>query len=167
MRRMWAMAAAVAAVVGANGAAAAPLQDGPLGRFVGDWTVTGTTRGRPAATGAEVRPVFGGAFLELHVKDPAGRSPYEARVFFGQDAKGALVVHWLDATGGETSRTLGSGEVRGDAAVFRFPYPDGEFRDRLEYDRAHDRWRLLIVTGPEAQPKVFSDWVFERATPER
>jgi len=145
-------------------AVAAPLADGVLGRFVGSWAVTGTTRGKPTVTGAEVSPQFGGAFLELHIKDPAGKLPYEARVFLGEAGDGTIVAHWLDATGGETSRTLGSGRIVGDRVELSFPYPKGEFRDRLEYDRTRDRWRLLIETGPKDRPATFSDWFFERAT---
>ena len=147
----------------ATSAAAAPVTDGVLGRFVGDWTVSGTTRGKPAATAAQVRSEFGGAFVELHVKDPAGRSPYEARVFFGQADDGALVAHWLDATGGEMSRTLGRGQAAADRVDLVFAYPEGEMRNRLIYDRAHDRWRMLIEMGPKDQPRVFSDWYFDRA----
>lgn len=144
-------------------AQAAPLTAGALGRFVGTWAVTGETRGRPTETGAEVREAFGGAFLELHIKDPSGRSPYEARVFFGQDEAGGLVIHWLDATGGATSKTLGAGRVTAEGAAFAFPYPDGVFRDRLTYDAGRDTWRLLIQTGPENAPETFSDWTFRRA----
>jgi hypothetical protein len=141
---------------------AASLTDGILGQFVGNWTISGFTLGKPADTGAEVKPAFGGAFIEMHVQDPTGRSHYEARVFFGEDSKGGLVVHWLDATGGEPSRTLGSGKIAGDHITLYFPYPDGPFRDRLDYDRAHDRWRLLIEMGPKDHPQTFSDWYFAR-----
>ena len=144
--------------------AAAPLTDSVLGRFVGTWAITGTTRGKATVTGAEVRPQFGGAFVELHIKDPAGKVPYEARVFLGEAKDGSIVAHWLDGTGGETSRTLGHGRIIGDRVELNFPYPEGEFRDRLEYDRARDRWRLFIEMGPKDQPKTFSDWYFERTT---
>jgi hypothetical protein len=158
--RSWALAGALAL---AGPALAAPKPtDGVLAHFVGRWRISGVTLGKPAATGAEVEPRFGGAFLELHIKDPAGRDPYEAQVYFGSDAAGQLVVHWLDATGGETSRTLGRGRAEGDLVTLDFPYPDGDFRDRLTYDAAHDRWRLYIETGPAEHPRVFSDWTFER-----
>jgi len=142
--------------------AAAPLIDSVLRRFVGSWTISGTTRGKATASAAEVRPQFGGAFLELHIKDPTGKLPYEARVFLGEAKDGTIVAHWLDGTGGETSRTLGSGRIVGDRVELTFPYPEGEFRDRLEYDRVRDRWRLFIEMGPPDQPKTFSDWYFER-----
>ena len=95
---------------------------------------------------------------------PSGKLPYEARVFLGEAKDGSFVAHWLDATGGETSRTLGSGRIIGDRVELNFPYQEGEFRDRLEYDRARDRWRLLIERRPKDQPKTFSDWDFERAS---
>jgi hypothetical protein len=153
---------ALGLVLWAAPAWAAPPAWGVLDRFVGIWAVTGTTLGHPADTGAEVRPAFGGAFLELHVKDPKAKDAYEARVFFGQDAGGRVVVHWLDRTGGEYSRTLGAGQLTPDGARLVFPYPDGDFRDALTYDPAHDRWRLLIETGPKDKPQVFSDWWFDR-----
>jgi len=171
-RRGAVLALVLAAVVGvgmvsSRPAYAAPLTEGPLGPFVGDWTISGTTRGKAITTGAEVRPVFGGAFLEMHIKDPAGAAPYEARVFIGRNDKGRLIVHWLDATGGETSQTVGMGDLTADGAKLGFPYPGNEFRDRLDYDRAHDRWRLIIEMGPPSHPQVFSDWDFDRVKPRR
>lgn len=146
-------------------AMAAPLTEGILGNFIGSWAISGKIRGEDTANSAEVRPQFNGAFIELHIKDPAGRSPYEARVFLGEAADGAIVAHWLDGTGGGSSRTLGHGRVVGDTIELRFSYPEGELRDRLEYDRTRDRWRLYIEMGPEDQPKVFADWHFDRAKP--
>jgi len=151
-----------AALLAGPAARADPPTLGVLGKFIGDWTITGVTQGRPTQTGAQVRGAFGGAFLEMHIKDPGERSPYEARVFFGEDAKGGLIVHWLDATGGETSRTLGTGEVHGDHVTLTFPYPDNEFRDHLDYDRATDRWRLVIEMGPPDHAQPFCDWTFDR-----
>ncbi|MEW5685144.1 MAG: hypothetical protein AB1942_09510 [Pseudomonadota bacterium] len=143
-------------------ALAASASDGVLGRFVGTWAVSGTTRGEPTATAAEVSARFGGAFVEMHVADPTGKNDYEARVFFGQAEDGAVVVHWLDATGGGTSRTLGAGRIVGDHVDMTFAYPQGEMRNRLDYDRAGDRWRMRIETGPKDKPSLFSDWVFVR-----
>jgi len=170
-RRMKARAALIAvlfaaSMAAAQAASAASPTLGVLGHLIGDWTITGVTRGRPTLTAAQVRDVFGGAFLEMHIKDPADRSPYEARVFFGEDAQGALVVHWLDATGGETSRTLGTGSIKGDHVALTFPYPDGEFRDRLDYDRVGDRWRLVIEMGPKDHTELFCDWSFDRTSPQ-
>lgn len=163
MRLAAAAGCLLAAAAGPLAAAPSPAV-GVLGRFIGDWTVTGVTQGRPTLTGAQVRPAFDGAFLELHIKDPAGRAPYEARVFFGEDDAGALVVHWIDGTGGETSRTLGTGSMKGDHVDLTFPYPGDTFRDRLDYDRAADRWRLVIEHGPKDHPLPFCDWSFDRAS---
>ena len=152
---------ALAGLVARSARATVP-GEGLLSHLIGEWDVTGQTRGRATATGAVVSRLFGGLFIELLIKDPTGRSPYEARVFFGMDVKGGLVVHWLDATGGESSKTLGFGRLEADAAVFSFAYPDGTFRDRLSYDAGADTWRLRIETGDEASPVVFSDWRFTR-----
>lgn len=145
-----------------NTAAAASVTDGVLGRFIGRWAVSGTTRGEPTTTAAEVKAQFGGAFVELHVADPSGRNDYEARVFFGRTDDGAVVVHWLDGTGGASSRTLGAGTAVGDRVDLTFAYPDGEMRNRLDYDRATDRWRMRIEMGPRDKPSLFSDWIFVR-----
>ena len=158
-----ALAAVLIAVAG-DACQAAPVGPGSVfDRLVGTWTVDGTTRGRPTSTGAEARSELGGTFTELHIKDPRGVDRYEARVFFGKQENGELVVHWLDGTGGETSRTLGSGAVNGDVVTITFAYPDGTFRDTFAYDRINDRWRLLILTGPRDHPRTFSDWRFDRA----
>lgn len=143
-----------------------PVTSGVLGQLIGDWTITGVTRGQMTQTGAQVRSEFGGAFLEMHIFDPDKRSQYEARVFIGEDARGALVAHWLDGTGGETSRTLGVGAVKGNHVTLTFPYPGNEFRDRLDYDRAKDRWRLVIEMGPRDHAQLFSDWTFDRVRPQ-
>jgi hypothetical protein len=162
MRLAMSLAVFVIIVVTRPSAAEPAITGSVLSRFVGSWTVTGTTMGKPTVTAARVLAEFGGAFLELHVKDPSGKSTYEARVFFGREKDGSLIVHWLDATGGETSRTLGTGRIDGDLVTLNFPYPDGMFRDRLSYDRAHDRWRLWIEMGPTDNPETFSDWDFSR-----
>jgi len=162
VRVMLAGALLAGLLIAAETASAESPSLGVLGHLIGDWTITGVTRGRPTLTAAQVRDVFGGAFLEMDIKDPSGQSPYDAWVFIGEDAGGALVVHWLDATGGETSRTLGSGTIKGNHVSLTFPYPDGEFRDRLDYDRQGDRWRLIIETGPKEQAQTFCDWSFDR-----
>ena len=146
----------------ASALAAPKPTDGVLGHFVGTWSITGTTLGKPTVTSAEVQPEFDGSFLELHIKDPTAPIGYEARVFFGSDSSGRLVVHWIDGSGGETSRTLGRGQIQGNLVTMDFPYPDGAFRDRLTYDSAKDSWRLYIESGPIDHPQVFSDWIFKR-----
>ena len=161
-RRALAGVLLAASMAAARTAFAASPSLGVLGHLIGDWTITGVTRGRPILSAAQVRDAFGGAFMEMHIKDSSDRSPYEARVFIGEDAQGALVVHWLDATGGETSRTLGTGTIKGDHVTLTFPYPDAEFRDRLDYDHVTDRWRLVIEMGPKGHAQPFCDWSFDR-----
>ncbi len=142
---------------------AAPVGPGSVfDRLAGTWTVSGTTMGKPTRTSADARSEFNGTFTELHIKDPRGVDHYEARVFFGKAENGKLVVHWLDGTGGETSRTLGSGDVTGDVVTMTFAYPEGTFRDTFTYDRIKDRWRLLILMGSTNHPRTFSDWYFDR-----
>lgn len=160
MYKAWFLALGLLAAPHAAGAAT--VADGVLGRFVGTWAINGTTRGEPTTTAASVTTQFGGAFVELHVADPSGKNDYEARVFFGQGDDGAVVVHWLDGTGGGSSRTLGGGRVVGDRLDLTFAYPEGEMRNRLDYDRATDRWRMRIEMGSKDKPSLFSDWTFVR-----
>ena len=148
----------------AAAAQAPPLTGGAFEHLIGDWVITGVTRGKPTQTGAEVRSVFGGAFLEMHITDPDKRSPYEARVFIGEDAQGGLIVHWLDGTGGDTSRTVGTGTIKGNHITLKFPYPGAEFRDHLDYDRVKDRWRLVIDMGPPNHVEEFCNWAFDRVS---
>lgn len=163
MRQCLAFAMALTTAVSSLGHATPASSGDLLDHLAGTWVVSGTTLGKPISTGADAHSEFGGKFTELHIKDPRSVDRYEARVFFGKANNGSLVVHWLDGTGGETSRTLGSGSINGDVVTMTFPYPDGVFRDTFTYDRAEDRWRLLILMGPSDHPKVFSDWYFNRA----
>ena len=69
----------------------APLKhitDGVLGHFIGTWSISGTTLGKPTTTGAQIQEDFNGSFLEVHIRDPAGKDWYEARVFFGEKQDG-------------------------------------------------------------------------------
>ena len=141
--------------------AAPPVADGALAHLVGNWKVNGTTMGKPTSTRAEVRSELGGAFLAMHIKDPTGKDPYEALVFFGWLRDGGILVHWLDVSGGETSRTLGTGRVDRNEVKLNFPYPKDALRDSLTYDSQHDRWRLFIKDGPTHHQSIYSDWTLE------
>ena len=166
LRRVVPVACLFAAV--SMSAQTAPTQEqnitqGVFGHLLGEWDISGSTLGKPTRTGAQVQPNCGGTFFELHIKDPARRDQYQARVFLGQKQDGRLVIHWLDRTGADTSQSLGTGKVSGDVVTMTFPYPEREFRDIFTYEPASDHWRLLIQTGPVDHPKVFSDWYFVRS----
>ena len=166
MRILGIVTALLLAVCGSL-AAAAPLRESSLDRFVGEWTIAGVTQGEATTGRARGTWMFDSRFFLLDIEGPEGPDRYQAHVYFGEDGEGRLTVHWLDVTGGETARTLGTGRVDGYLVTLSFPYPDGEFRDRIEYDPASDRWRILATTGPEASPVVFADWTFTRAVEAR
>lgn len=42
--------------------------------------------------------------------------------------------------GAKFSETLGHGQSTGDAMLFRSNYPEGQFQNKLTYDRSCDRW---------------------------
>jgi hypothetical protein len=160
---MRAVAAALLAVACSHPAiAGTTLQASVLDKLTGDWIAQGPLLGKPVCDAARARWVLDGQFLELSFNSKMPGRPYQAMIFIGQDGP-ALSVHWLDVFGGTFAKVLGAGELDKDGASLTFPYPDGAFRDRLSYDRPHDRWRLLIQTGSGAKTQVLSDWMFTRA----
>jgi hypothetical protein len=133
-------------------AASAPLAaqtpaatDSLLQRFVGQWAMAGTVRGRPASYTLDVSRVLQGKYVELHMTDVHVPPGYEARAFLGADTSGAgVIAHWLDDFGAAYSVPTATGAARGDTLVLDFPYPSGAFRDTFVYDRAHDRWDMRL-----------------------
>jgi len=70
-------------------------------------------------------------FLQLHMKDSALPSRYEAIVLIGfVHASGEYVAHWIDTFGGKFS-AVGKGRRTGNSVEFRFEYPDGPFFNTL------------------------------------
>jgi hypothetical protein len=105
-----------------------------LDRLAGTWEMTGTVHGTGVRYSLEVEPVLGGRFLKLHMRDRGEPSKYEAIVFLGRDEKTShLSAHWLDVFGPGPAATLGTGELRGEAIVLDFPYPDGAFKTFADY----------------------------------
>lgn len=167
--RLWRMVSAVSLLFGSLSASAqaAPQQDqkitrGVFSRLIGDWNVTGSTLGRPTITGADVHAEFGGAFIEVHIKDPAGKDQYEARIFFGQNKMVAWSFTGWTRLALTHHRHWERAKLRGNVVTIAFPYPEGQFRDTFTYEPASDRWRLFIQMGPADHPKIFSDWYFVR-----
>jgi hypothetical protein len=133
-------------------AASAPLAaqtpaatDSLLERFVGQWAMAGTVRGRPATYALDVTRVLQGKYVELHMTDVHLPPGYEARAFLGADTAGTgVIAHWLDNFGAAYSVPTATGAARGDTLVLNFPYPTGAFRDSFVYDRARDRWDMRL-----------------------
>lgn len=133
-------------------AASAPLAgqtpastDSLLERFVGQWAMAGTVRGRAATYALDVSRVLQGKFVELHMTDVHLPPGYEARAFLGADTAGTgVIAHWLDNFGAAYSVPTATGAARGDTLVLNFPYATGAFRDTFVYDRTHDRWDMRL-----------------------
>ena len=122
--------------------------DSLIARLVGRWEMRGEVRGRPAVYDAVAQWTLGHRYLELHMRDRAAASPYEARVFIGSDtAKGRVLVHWLDNTGAAFSVPAGIGVVSGDTLRFEFAYSDGPFRDTFIYRRRTNEWSMVLERG--------------------
>jgi hypothetical protein len=125
--------------------------DSLLDRLVGRWRMSGLVRGRPAVYQLTAERVLAGRFVELHMKDVASPSQYEARVFIGRDTVANHVfVHWLDNFGAAYSVPFGSGTVAGDSIVFQIPYPENPFRDTFIYRRAEKSWHFALESGDGA-----------------
>jgi hypothetical protein len=119
--------------------------DSLLSRMEGQWLMTGTVRGKPAAYRLDVQRVLRGRFIELHMVDMGQPSAYEARVFVGVDsAKAQYIAHWLDNSGAGYSIPHATGQARGDTIHVVFPYPEGAFSDTFVYDPAADAWHFRL-----------------------
>jgi hypothetical protein len=132
-----------------NGQAEPSVTPDPLlGRLVGQWTMTGTVRERPATYRLDVTWVLQQRFIELHMQDVKHMPPlYEARVFIGADTLlSHYIAHWLDNFGAAYSVPPATGTARGDTLTLDFPYPVGAFHDTFVYDRATDTWRTDLLT---------------------
>jgi hypothetical protein len=132
-----------------------------LERFIGQWTMTGTVRARPATYRLEGRWVLQHRFVELHMEDVVHTPPrYEARVFIGPDTvPGRLVGHWLDNFGAAFSVLPATGVAEGDSLTLDFPYRDGAFHDTFVYDPAMDTWTIrLDAADGTGRWKRFADY---------
>lgn len=136
----------IAAVASVPLAAQTPAStDSLLERFVGQWAMAGTVRGRPATYALDVSRVLQGRYVELHMTDVHLPPGYEARAFLGADTAGTgVIAHWLDNFGAAYSVPTATGAARGDTLVLNFPYATGAFRDTFVYDRTHDRWDMRL-----------------------
>ncbi|HEV8235771.1 MAG TPA: hypothetical protein VGP84_14275 [Gemmatimonadaceae bacterium] len=156
--------------LGASAATAQPSEVAPnpansvIARLVGRWEMRGEVRGRPAVYDAVGQWTLGRGYVELHMRDRAAASPYEARVFIGSDtAKGRVVVHWLDNTGAAFSVPAGVGAASGDTLRFEFAYSDAPFRDTFIYGRRTNEWSMILETGDgRGEWRPFATYVARR-----
>ncbi len=107
--------------------------------------MAGTLGGKPVRYFADGQRVLQGGFMKLHMIDAGSRSPYEADVFIGFDAKANdYIAHWLDRFGAPGARVVAQGERQGQKLVLIFPYEDGAFRDTFTWQPESRSWTLLL-----------------------
>src|SRR5213592_1039505 len=141
---------ALALVVSAgmsSGAERTKFQDTLLDNLVGDWHVERKFgSGRTAENTLHAEWVLDHQFLELHYRDVATPSKYEAMVFIGYDAgEQHYICHWIDNFGGQFS-ALGHGRIDSEkrSIEFTFNYKDGPFTNRFSFDPQTRIWTSLM-----------------------
>lgn len=122
-----------AAILAPTSTSAQQPVDGPGGRFDDDllsklegaWLITRQMHARTEQNTLNVTWELSHQFLQLHMKDTAIPSRYEAIVLIGFiHASGEYVAHWTDTFGGMYS-AIGKGKRLGNSVEFRFEYPTG------------------------------------------
>ena len=165
MRLITAILAGLLAATSAHAADSAeirPERPALLQALDGHWAMVGDVMGKPVEYDMEAFPTLQGMFTELHMNDVQRPSQYEARVFIGVD-KGQVIAHWMDSFGARYSVPHGSGQVGDDSIVFNIPYPSGEFRDTLTYDRDRGTWSLAIEAAkPDGSWAHFAAYEMKR-----
>jgi len=143
-----------------------PFQDSLLDNIVGDWRVERRfASGRTAENTLHAELVLNHQFLELHYRDVATPSKYEAMVFVGYDnASERYVAHWIDVFGGRFSETLGYGKLEeGNRAIrFVFEYPGGPFQNTFTFDPKTKNWSSSMRQKEKEQWSIFAEDKFIR-----
>lgn len=143
----------------------AKFQDALLDNLVGDWHVERKFgSGRTGENTVHAEWVLDHQFLELHYRDIATPSKYEAMVFIGYDAGDQrYVCHWIDNFGGEFS-ALGSGKIDEErhSIKFTFNFKDGPFTNGFSFDPATKTWTSLMRQKDKGEWKLFAE---DRFTP--
>ncbi len=152
------------AAAAVHAAEPARSQDRFLARLVGPWEFVGSVRGEAVRYAGAGQWVLDGAWLRLDMRYVARPSAYEAQVFIGYDAKaGDYVAHWLDRFGAAGARVVGTGRLKNDGLELRFPYSDGEFRDRITLARDNSSGTLLLeVKAPDGTWQTFAKYAMRR-----
>lgn len=161
--------AATPAATATEPACAKDARPGLLKALDGRWVMQGDVQGEPVTYALEVGPRLQCAFTELHMRDVAVPSQYEARVYVAADAADAsVIVHWLDSFGGRASIPHGVGRIDGRTIEFTVPYPGEPFRDVLTLDAAAGTWTFVIEAGqPDGTWRHFARYTLRRELPAR
>jgi hypothetical protein len=121
------------------------VSDALLDKLAGDWKVVRTFPNRTEQNTVHAEWVLNHQFLEVHYRDAATPTKYEAMVFIGYDnTSERYVAHWIDVFGGRFSETLGYGTRNGNAIRFTFEYPDGPFHNTYTFDQKAGTWTSLM-----------------------
>ena len=139
-----------------------------LEKMTGTWNVEGNVRTSPAHHVITAEWILNKQFLRLHEltspNAPASEKPYDALWFIGyDDVSERYVIHLLDVFGPRYSETLGYGTQKGNAIAFIFEYPDGPFRNTMEYRPESDSWHWVLQDKDKGQWRLFADFKLTRA----
>jgi hypothetical protein len=134
------------------------LDDPLLQNLVGSWTVTRKIRGTIARNTLEAEWVLQHQFVQLHMKDVATPSEYEALVLIGFDGSTRrYVAHWCDNFGAQYSG-VGYGTRRGGVIEFVFNYADGPFHNTFTWDAESRTWTFLMeAEGKDGKRTFFAE----------
>ena len=159
MHRRYFLQATSALVLPVSALAQQPI-DGRGGRFEddlitkleGEWLIDRQIRGTTTQNTLSAAWVLSHQFLQLHMKDSALPSRYEAIVLIGfVHASGEYVAHWIDTFGGKFS-AVGKGRRTGNSVEFRFEYPDGPFFNTFTWSPDAGVWQMRLESQ-DAQGK--------------
>jgi hypothetical protein len=139
------------------------FSDDLIENLTGDWIVNRQIRGRIVQNTLHAEWVLDHQFLQLHMKDVAEPSAYEAIVLIGyNDADRRYVAHWTDTFGG-TYSAIGHGRRSGDSIEFVFAYPDGPFFNTFTWYANARRWVMRLEnSGKGGDRKLFAIDTAER-----
>lgn len=142
------------------------LNDSLLDKLVGDWNVERTFGGGQTATNmVHGEWVLQHQFVELHYRDTATPSAYEAIVLVGYDAIGKrYICHWADNFGGAFSEDgFASRDVGSNKLDFRFESHNGQLENCFVFDSQSGAWTSTIQQMEKGKWKLFCRDQFVRA----
>lgn len=134
------------------------LNDPLLDKLVGDWNVE-----RKFGNGRAVKNLVHGEwvlnhqFVELHYRDAATPSAYEAIVLIGYDDLGKrYICHWADSFGGAYSGDgLGPRDEGSNALDFKFESHNGQLENRFAFDPQSGVWTSTMRQIEKGEWKLF------------
>ena len=141
--------------------------DPVLKRFLGDWVADGHVQGERIRYAATGRAVLQGKFVVLTLSNLMQRDSYAATIFIGRsDEKGDYIAHWLDTTGADGSRVVGSGMFQDEVLSLSFPYESGTFIDHFQFHRDGSfDLQILSQDGESGAEEEFANYRFSQALP--